>query len=632
MILIGRSAILLTLAWMLGGGTLPGAFAQPSQEPKKVTDGPGLGDLAGFQAMPQTETGGNRAFLIAPDSSWFVATSPGAAGLRLIEMRSGATLRFLTAPGLAVAAIAISADSRTVFARSEDGEVVAWNAATGQPAAPAPQPPLRDITRLSLTYGGNDERTRVTTEQLSQYHLLSHFPQLKTFDHVTLNPTQDYALIQIAVPDWRAFQIWNLKQEKSELFFRMGSHACGYNPYAFDYDGKHLVIGNSSGEGDHSHVDFTLFEIAYSGPNDGPQEASANQILDDRCADPTVDFESEFSISPDARFIVRSGGVPGSPEWIAWDLASGEKAASGHPDGLLAVSPDGSTFAIVHDLERDGSRSKQLMTVSRSGRQTTFELPPSMQADHWRPVVLSSNGQWIASQVGETVAAWSARDGKLLREYKTGENGLILRVSDKGDPLLINDVKGTVFVNGKWQVARSDARELIVPLTPNYHAQCGPLFCDRVIAELGVVARRPVADRVAKARRDLLSPDGRFVVIYPDHDEGGLKGTDVIDVRDGHVVLHVPEHRLRFTPDSRFMVATDVTLAGNGFVKYDIATGKRVWTTIPSFYGDSFYMILGDGHVRLSRDRHVELYLVHEFEVRSLDQAVAKQFLASPDK
>jgi hypothetical protein len=375
-------------------------------EAKAGADGPGRGDLAGFIVTPQTDAGGNRAFLIAPDSSWFIATSPGAAGLRLIETRGGVTLRFLTAPGLSVAALAISADSKTVFARSNDGTIVAWDAATGRPAPITPQSALHDIARLSLTYAGNDERTRVTAEQLSQYHLLAHFPQLRKFDYITFSPTRDYALIQIGAPDWRAFQIWNLKQEKSELFFRLGNHACGYEPFAFDYDGKHLVVGNSGGESDHSHVDFTVFEVGYSGADSGPKEANATQILDDRCADLSADLDSEFSISPDARFIIRSGGMPGSPEWIAWALATGEKIASGHPDGLVAVSPDGGTFAVVHDLERD--RSKQLMTVTRGGRHTTFELPSSMQADHWRPVVISSNGQWIASQVGETVAVWSS--------------------------------------------------------------------------------------------------------------------------------------------------------------------------------------------------------------------------------
>jgi WD40 repeat protein len=637
MMAIGRFAVLLTIAWTLVGSSLPNpTLAQePKQEPKRVTDGPGLGDLAGFEAMPQTEGGGNGAFLIAPDSTWFVATSPGATGLRLIELRSGATLRFLTAPGLSIAGVSISADSKTVFARSADGKIVAWDAATGQPADTAPAPALHDIGRLSLTYDGNDERTRVTTEQLSQYRLLTHFPQLKPFDQITLSPTQDYALIPVGAPEWRAFQIWNLKQEKSELFFRLGNNACGYSPFAFDYDGKHLVVGNSGGGSDHSHVDFTFFEISYSGPHTGPKEASATQSLDDRCADISADLDSEFSISSDARFLTRGGGMPGSPEWVVWDLARGKKIASIHPDGLGAVSPDGSTFAVVHDLEHDGSRSRQMMTVRRGGRQTKFELPSSMQADHWRPLVLSPNGKWIASQVGETVAVWSSRDGKLLSEYSIGRklgNSLILPVSDKGDPLLINDHEGTVFANGRWQPVRSDEHEIIVPLTPNYHAQCGILFCDRVIARLGVVVRKPVASRAAKARRDLLSPDGRFVAIYPGLDKDGLKGIDIVDVSNGRVVMHIDQYRFRFTPDGRHIVATDVTLTlnGNGFVKYDLATAKRVWTMIPSFQQDGFYMIMADGHVRLSRDRHVDPWLVRGFEVRQFDGAAAKQFLGLP--
>jgi WD40 repeat protein len=631
MMAIGRSPVLLLAALALTSSLW--AHPAASEEAKAAADGPGRGDLAGFVATPQTEAGGNRAFLLAPNSAWFVATSPGAAGLRLIDTSGGVTLRFLTAPGLSIAGLSISTDSKTVFARDMDGKVVAWDAETGQIVAAAPQAVFHDITRLSLNYEASDEQTRVTPEQLSQYHLLSHFPQLKKFDEITLNPTLNYALIQIGEPDWRAFQIWDLKQEKSELFFRLGSKACGYRPVAFDYDGKHLVFGNSAGEsGDHSHVDFTIFKISYSGPDAGPRQASATQILDDRCGDFDADLESEFSISPDARFIMRGGGMPGSPEWAAWDLASGEKIATIYPDGLGAVSPDGSTFAVLHDLERDGARSKQRMTVRRGGRQRTFEIPASMQADHWRPIVLSSNGQWIASQVGETVAVWSSRDGKLLREYNTGNEqriSLILRVSESGDPLLINDLEGTVFVNGTWQPARSDEHELIVPLTPNFHTQCGVMFCDRVVSRLGVVVRKPVANRAARLGRQDVSPDGRFVAVLGGLDQSGLRGIDIVDVSDSHVAMHVDQYRPRFTPDGRFVVVQDA--GTNAFVKYDLAANKRVWTTIPTWHQDGFYMIMADGHVRLSRNRHVDLWLVRGFEVRRFE-AAAKQFLGLPDR
>jgi hypothetical protein len=67
-----------------------------------------------------------------------------------------------------------------------------------------------------------------------------------------------------------------------------------------------------------------------------------------------------------------------------------------------------------------------------------------------------------------------------------------------------------------------------------------------------------------------------------------------------------------------------------GFVKYELATAKRVWTMIPTWRRDGFYMIMADGHVRLSRSRHVDLWLVRGFEVQRFD-AAAKQFLGLPD-
>jgi len=45
---------------------------------------------------------------------------------------------------------------------------VGWDAATREAAAATPQAAIHDVTRLSLTYEGNDERSRVTPELLSQ--------------------------------------------------------------------------------------------------------------------------------------------------------------------------------------------------------------------------------------------------------------------------------------------------------------------------------------------------------------------------------------------------------------------------------------------------------------------------------
>jgi len=130
-------------------------------------------------------------------------------------------------------------------------------------------------------------------------------------------------------------------------------------------------------------------------------------------------------------------------------------------------------------------------------------------------------------------------------------------------------------------------------------------------------------------RREDVSPDGRFVTMIGGLDDSGLRGIDIVDVSDGHVVINVEQHRSRFTPDGRFVVVQDA--GTNAFVKYDLAAAKRVWSTIPTWHQDGFYMIMADGHVRLSRNRHVDLWLVRGFEVRRFD-ATAKQFLGLPDR
>ena len=389
------------------------------------------------------------------------------------------------------------------------------------------------------------------------------------------------------------------------------------------------MFGNSGGESDHSHVDFTIFEIDYSGPDTGPKQARATQLLDDRCDDFDSGFDWEFSISLDARFAMSGGGMPGSPEWIAWDLASGKKIAAIHPDGLGAVSSDGSTFAVVHDLQRDDSRSKQMMTVRRRGRQRTFALPPSMQADHWRPIVLSSNGQWIALQLAETVVVWSATDGRVVKEYQIGRPAIMLRVSDQGDPLLVDDKNGAAFANGKWRAVRTVEHGLIAPLTPNFHAQCGAIFCDRVVAELGVVERQSRDDRARNAARLDLSPDGRFMIVRT-VDKADNVSHDVIDIADGHVVLH--DQTGNFASDGRSLVVRENDENGDaGFVKYDLPTGKRIWTATPNRAEDGFYMIFPDGRVRFSAGRSVDLVLVRGFEVRYFDATAVKQFVVPPD-
>jgi hypothetical protein len=169
-----------------------------------------------------------------------------------------------------------------------------------------------------------------------------------------------------------------------------------------------------------------------------------------------------------------------------------------------------------------------------------------------------------------------------------------------------------------------------VPLTPNFHPQCGVIFCDRVVAELGVVERKRVDHDAGEPLRKDLSPDGRYVITQLGYAENGFnKGVDISDVTDRHVVLHIDEDRIQFTPDGRFMVVRD--FAGN-FVKYDFATGKRVWKTIPNWNQDGFHMFLADGRVRYSPGKYRDFRLVRGFEIRPFDAAAARSFVAPPDR
>jgi hypothetical protein len=267
------------------------------------------------------------------------------------------------------------------------------------------------------------------------------------------------------------------------------------------------------------------------------------------------------------------------------------------------------------------------MTVQRYGKRKTFKLPRNLQSEGLSAVV-SSNGRWIALHLAETVAVWSATDGKVAKEYQVGP-AIMLQVSDKGDPLLVDDKDGAAFVNGRWRAVRKAEHGLIVPLTPNFHAQCGAIFCDRVVAELGVVERQPRDDRARNAARGDLSPDGRFMIVRT-LDKADNVGHDVIDIADGHIVLH--DQTGNFASDGRsFVVKHNNENDDASFVKYDLPTGKRIWTVIPNRAEDGFYMIFPDGRVRFSMGRSVDLVLVRGFEVRYLDAAAVKQFFAPPD-
>ncbi|WP_426407279.1 WD40 repeat domain-containing protein [Bradyrhizobium ganzhouense] len=640
MTIVGRSFVPLLMAVMVAGSSAGLALAG---EAKAATSGvavesPGQGELKGFVATPQTEAGGNRAFLLAPNSSWFLSTSPGASGARLIDINSGITLRFLTSPGLRIAALSISPDSKTVFARDDDGHVVAWNAATGRPAASELQPDLHEIARLSLSYESNDPENRAPPELLSRYHLQSHFPELKQSNEIMLNPTQEYAIVgYVGDADWKTFQVWDLKKERTAVFFRLANDACGGAPSAFDYDGKHLVFGNSGGGCDPNHIDFTVFEISYSRPDTEPRTAKATQSLGIKCSFPPDSGEvasQDFAISPSGNLMMRGGGMPGSPEWAAWDLRNGKQFASIRPDGYGIVSDDDSTIVVLHDLQPDDPSPSQLMTVRRRGKKATFEIPRSMQAQNWRPVILSPNGQWIASMVGGKVAVWSSDDGKILKEYDVGDRGRItdiLRLSNTGDPLLINEDEGTAFVKGTWQPVRSVENGLIVPLTPYFHAECGVIFCDRVVADLGVVERKSLQGPLHADVRQNLSADGRFMIVRLDYTASGAsRGTNITDIVDGHVVMHLDEFPIQFLSDGAHIIARDADFGS--FVKYEIATGKRVWTAIPNWRRNGFHMILPDGHVRYTPPRADDLRLVRGFDIRPFDAAAAKQFVAPSDR
>ena len=628
------AALLITGVIMLAGGFLVSAIAGDAKAPagSDLVESPGRGDLAGFVATPQNDAGGNRAFLIAPNGSWFIATSPWASGARLIDIKSGFTLRFLTSPGLQIAAVSISSDSKIVFARDYDGHSVAWDAATGEPAPSTLTADFRDITKLSFFYEANNAEFRPPAELLSRSYLQAHFPQLKRFDEITLNPTKQYAIVgYVGDADWKSFQIWDLKNEKTAVFFQLASDTCGFNPSAFDYDGKHLVFGTSRGESVSDHLDFAIFDIDYFGRDNEPKTAKATQIFGNKCSGPPgfdSGFEQDFSISPGGELMLRSGAMPGGPEWAAWDLRNGRKVASIHPDGSGTVSSDGSTIVVLHDLDGFGSPPSRI-TVQRHGRRKVFNISRSLQSDGLQ-VGVSSNGRWIALHLAETIVVWSAKDGKVAKKYQVSPDhpAIVLQITDKGDVVLVDERDGAVFVNGRWRPVRTVEHGLIVPLTPNFHAQCGAMFCDRVVAALGVVERRPRDARARDVARADLSPDGRYMIVRArDKDDHLIH--DVIDVADGRILLAGKTGN--FVSDGGSLIVRESDEDRVNFVKYDLPTGKLIWTAAPNRAGDGFYMTFPSGRVRFSSGtRYGDLALVRGFEVRHFGVEETKQFVAPP--
>jgi hypothetical protein len=422
-----------------------------------------------------------------------------------------------------------------------------------------------------------------------------------------------------------------LKQEKTELFFRLDEDICGYPPFRFDYDGKHLILGNTRGESVSDHLDFAVFDIDGSGPTYAPGSAHVSSTLAKNCRFPAVfdDFEQEFEISEDGQLITRGEGMPGTPEWAAWDLRSGKKVASIRPGGDGIVSADGSTIAVLHIPKGFDSPSSRI-TVQRDGRRKTFKIPRSLQSDGLQ-IGLSSNGRWIALHLAETILVWSANDGKVAKKYQVSPDhpAIVLQITDKGDVILVDERNGAVFVNGRWQTVRTVDHGLIVPLTPNFHAQCGAIFCDRVVAKLGVVERQPRDARARDVARVDLSSDGRFMIVRA-IDEGDNVTHDVIDIADGHIILHGKTGN--FVSNGRSLIVKQIEANGVSFVKYDLPTGKPIWTATPNRAEDGFYMIFPDGRVRFSQGVYrADLVLVRGFEVRDFDAEATKQFVAPAD-
>ena len=321
--------------------------------------------------------------------------------------------------------------------------------------------------------------------------------------------------------------------------------------------------------------------------------------------------------------------MPGGREWAAWDLRNGKKVASIHPDGDDVVSSDGSTIVVLHNPQGFGSHSNR-MTVQRYGRRRTFGIPPSLQSDALQ-VGVSSNGRWIALHLAETIVVWSANSGKMAKKYQVSHDhpAIVLQITNKGDVLLVDERAGSVFVNGRWRPVRTVEDSLIVPLTPDFHAQCGVMFCDRIMAELGVVERQPRDARARDVARSDLSSDGRFMIVRARDNEGAITH-DVVDIADGHIILH--DKVGDFVSQGRSLIVRENDGDRTSFVNYDLPTGKPLWRAIPKRAEDGLYMIFPDGRVRLGPgvyDR--DLALVRGFELRDFDLEATKQFVMPPD-
>jgi WD40 repeat protein len=329
-------------------------------EPRPVTT---QGRFAGFVATPQlSDDGPSEAFAIAPDQRWFAASSREATAIRVMELRTGVTLRVLRTGGRKIVGLSISADSRVVHAIDDDGKPLAWTAATGERvSADEKTDGITRIDRLTIDRSDNDNpasgeqkdasggRKRIG-EFLENHGLTEPLAVLPSIEKVLVSLDGRYAVIvddksdqsiqegYREVTSYRGMKIWDLRHLSAPVLVKIPDDWCGHYLNSFAFDGRYVVLGTRGGEGDHAYTDSAAFEVS---------NGTAEPLWHAEC---TVGSEFE-DISRDTRFYTVSAG-PEGPVTV-WDLRTARRAAPRNRIRIGSLqqrsglqSPDGQLIAV----------------------------------------------------------------------------------------------------------------------------------------------------------------------------------------------------------------------------------------------------------------------------------------------